>query len=131
MSDWHQIVFNLAVMSYAQGSRGSWAALKAKNTADVLWACWKDRDGTPHARVVRGRDLTQPDLLNSAHVVEDEDQAVFFAEEFGDEIPTTEDGKTLLVPEPAVPEHHIAMLLSGRLKATNWLKPIKGGMEWV
>lgn len=37
----------------------------------------------------------------------------------------------MLLPEPAVPEHYLAMLLSGRLKGTNGLRPVKGGTEWV
>ncbi|MGW5959462.1 hypothetical protein [Methylorubrum thiocyanatum] len=131
MSDWHKIVFNIAHMRYAQGGRGSWEWLRAREKADVLWACWKDVDGTTHAQVVRGRDLIEPDLLHSAEIVEDEDQAFFLAESAGDEMALDDDGKTLLLPEPAVPEHHLAMLLSGRLKATNGLRPVKDGTEWV
>ncbi|KTS34233.1 hypothetical protein NS228_05215 [Methylobacterium indicum] len=131
MSDWHQIVFNIAHMSYAQGGKGSWEWLRAREKADVLWAWWRDADGTTHARVVRGRDLDQPDLLHSAEIVEDEDQAFYLAESAGDEMALDEDGKTLLLPEPAVPEHHVAMLLSGRLKATNGLRPVEGGTKWV
>ncbi|MGY2049137.1 hypothetical protein [Methylobacterium sp. JK268] len=124
MSDWHQIVFNLAVVTYAQGGRGSWAHRKAEDGADVLWTCWKDGDGTPHARVIRGRDLTGPDLRHAAHVVENEDQAVLYAEDFGEEIPTTEDGGTYLLPEPAVPEHHVAMLKAGRYRTCDGLRPL-------
>ncbi len=97
----------------------------------MLWACWKDTDGTTHARVIRGRDLNQPDLLHSAQIVEDEDQAFFLAESSGDELQLDEDGKTQMLPEPAVPEHHVAMLLSGRLKSTNGLRPVEGGTKWV
>lgn len=101
-------------MTYAKGGRGSWAHMRVQQGADVLWTCWKDGDSSPHARMIRGRYLTGPDLRHAAHVVENEDQAVFYAEEFGDEITTTEDGGTYLLPEQAVPEHHIAALVSGQ-----------------
>ena len=81
--------------------------------------------------MVRGRDLDQLDLLHSAQIDEDEDQAFYLAGSSGDEIQLAEDGKTQMLPEPAMPEHHVAMLLSGRLKATNGLRPVKGGTEWV
>lgn len=131
MSDWHQVVFNIAVVTNSHGGRGSWATLRAEDRADVLWVCWKDGDGAPHARVVRGRDLNQPDLVHAAHRVDDEDQAVDFAESFGDEIPVGDDGKTLMLPEPAAPEHHVATLLSGRFKSTMGLRPADGGTKWV
>ncbi|GJD32371.1 hypothetical protein PMNALOAF_3640 [Methylobacterium adhaesivum] len=81
--------------------------------------------------MVRGRDLDQLDLLHSAQIDEDEDQAFYLAGSSGDELQLAEDGKTQMLPEPAMPEHHVAMLLSGRLKATNGLRPVKGGTEWV
>lgn len=55
----------------------------------------------------------------------------YLAESAGDEMALDENGKTLLLPEPAAPEHHVATLLSGRLKATNGLRPVKGGTEWI
>lgn len=88
--------------------------MRAQADADVLWTLWEDADGTKHARVVRGRNLTAPDLRHARHVCENEGHAIHHAESFGDEISVSADGKTLAVPEPAVPEHHVAMLLSGR-----------------
>lgn len=62
---------------------------------------------------------------------QDEDEAFDLAESHGDEPQPDEDGKTLLLPEPAVPDHHVATHLSGRLKATNGLRPVEGGTQWV
>lgn len=97
----------------------------------MVWACWKDADGTTHVRAVRGHELVEPDLLHPAEVVEDEDQTFHLAESAGDDMALDEDGKTLLLLEPAVPEHHVAMLLSGRLKATNSLRLVEGGTKLV
>lgn len=106
-------------------------ASPTQEKADVLWTCWKDADGTTHPRVVRGRDLNQPDLLHSAEIVEDEDQAFHFAQDFGDEISLEEDGRTPLLPESPMPEHHVALLLAARIQATNGLRPVQGGTQWV
>lgn len=119
MSDWLGIVFRLAQVTYGHGRDGKWGVLRAQERSDVLWAHWEDKDGTPHARGIRGRDLTAPDLRRAVQVVEDEDRAVSFAESFGDEIPLFDDGRTLVLPEPAVPDHHVAMLLAGRFLTCN------------
>ncbi|SFL90284.1 hypothetical protein [Methylorubrum salsuginis] len=67
----------------------------------------------------------------SSDDIQDEDEAFDLVESDGDELSPDEDGKTLLLPEPAVPEHHVATLLFGRLKATNGQRPVEGGTQWV
>ncbi|ACA15714.1 hypothetical protein M446_1189 [Methylobacterium sp. 4-46] len=114
------IVFMLAQITYDHDERGAWTVLKAQERSHVLWTplggCsgphWEDADGTLHARVVRGCDLTGPNHRHAVQVVENEEQAFDFAETFGDEIPLADDDITLPLPEPAVPDHHIAVLLS-------------------
>lgn len=93
----------------AEGRRGTVGTL---DKADVIWAAWSDDGQTPVLRVIRGRELTGPGLRHGVLTYENELCALDVAQSHGDEIPVSEDGKTLDVPEPAVPPHLIALIKS-------------------
>lgn len=80
--------------------------------ADVVWAVWSDDEETPVVRVIRGRDRDGPDLRHGALKFENEISTLETASYHGDEIGLLADGRTLDVPEPAVPRHLIGHLMS-------------------
>ncbi len=92
------IVFKLAQVTCDHDERGVWMVLKVEERSHVLWTQWEYADGTLHARVLRGRDLTGPHLSHAVQVVENEDQAFGFAETFSDDIPLADGGITLPLP---------------------------------
>ena len=83
--------------------------------ADVVWAVWSDDGETPVVRVIRGRELDGPDLRHGALQFQNELGALETASFHGDEIGLLKDGRTLDVPEPAVPRHLIGHLMSDRV----------------
>ncbi|MCI9878878.1 hypothetical protein [Methylobacterium sp. Leaf104] len=91
---------------------GRKGTLKAIELSDVLWAAWSDDGRTPRIRVIRGRNLTGKHLRHGVLLVENETSALQIAESHGDAIPTMADGRTLDVPEPAVPQTLIDAVMS-------------------
>ncbi|WP_455976884.1 hypothetical protein [Methylorubrum populi] len=66
-------------------------------------------------RVIRGRNLDGPDLKHGALQFQNELGGLETAALHGDEIGIRKDGKTLDLPEPAVPRHLISLLMSDRV----------------
>lgn len=95
-----------------EGRNGSAGVL---DRADVVWAVWSDDGETPVVRVIRGRELDGPDRKHGAIQFQNELGALETASFHGDEIGLLKDGRTLDVPEPAVPRHLIGHLMSDRV----------------
>jgi len=110
--DWKERVVEMGVLTKSDDEQGLKGTAKALDLADVLWAAWSEDGRTPTIRVIRGRDLTGDDLKHGVMLVENEVVALDLAESLGDQIGLKEDGKTLDVPEPAVPPHLIRMIQS-------------------
>ncbi|GJD92588.1 hypothetical protein BHAOGJBA_6143 [Methylobacterium hispanicum] len=92
-----------------EGRNGVYGVLER---ADVVWAVWSDDGETPVVRVIRGRDRDGPDLRHGTLEFENELGALETASFHGDEIGLLADGRTMDVPEPAVPQHLIGHLMS-------------------
>ncbi|ACK81456.1 hypothetical protein [Methylorubrum extorquens] len=92
-----------------EGRKGTYGVLEQ---ADVVWSVWLEDRHTPVVRVIRGRELTGPDLWHGVLKVENGLGSLDMAATWGDEIGPLDDGKTLDVPEPAVPTHLIDLVMS-------------------
>lgn len=110
--DWVDMVLEIGVTTKnddAEGRRGTFGTLEK---ADVIWAAWSEDGQTPVVRAIRGRALTGHGLRHGVPTYENEVCTLDAAESHGDENPLREDGKTLDLPEPAVPPHLIALIRS-------------------
>lgn len=110
--EWQRRVTEIGVLIKNDDDAGRKGTFKALEFSDVLWAAWSDDGQTPVIRVIRGRDLTGLDLKHGVLLLDNEIGALEFAEIYGDEIGYLPDGRTLDVPEPAVPQAHIDMMMA-------------------
>lgn len=109
--NWVERVLQIEAFVREDDQEGKAGTLDVMDSADVIWAAWSDDGFTPKIRVIRGRDLSGPDLRHGALAFKDEREALEFAEEHGDKIGLREDATTPDVPEPAVPAHLIDLLM--------------------
>ncbi|QRE77244.1 hypothetical protein [Methylobacterium aquaticum] len=110
--DWKRRVVEMGVLTRNDDDEGRQGTFGVLERADVVWAAWSDDGQTPAIRVVRGRDLTGPALRHGVLLVESEAGALDPAETHGEVIGLLDDGKTLDIPEPAVPPHLIDLVMT-------------------
>lgn len=110
--DWKRRVLRMGTHFSKQWDSGARNPRQALDQADVLWIVWGTDGPAPGFRVVRGRNLAGPGLRHGVIVVGDEITGLAFVEGRGDRIAVMNDGETLGIPEPPVPQAHIDMVMS-------------------
>ena len=87
--------------------------------ADVVWIVWDTDTSSPKFRVVRGRHLVGPGLRHGVVVVGSEICGLAAVEGRGVRVALMDDGETPGIPEPAVPQAHIEMVMSDHVLLHN------------